>query len=81
VTRLLDHVEIASSIVGGIEGRLTRERDTRAELYSPLNVVIQSRAGVSRMSVLGTLGIFWLGLNGAVFAALATRKSRPGLRA
>jgi hypothetical protein len=33
------------------------------------------------MSVLGTLGICWLGLNGAVFAALATRKSRRGLRA
>jgi hypothetical protein len=33
------------------------------------------------MSVLGTIGIFWLGLNGAVFAALATRKSRPRLRA
>jgi hypothetical protein len=33
------------------------------------------------MSVLGTIGICWLGLNGAVFAALASRKSRPGLRA
>jgi hypothetical protein len=33
------------------------------------------------MSVLGTIGICWLGLNGAVFAALATRKSQPGLRA
>jgi hypothetical protein len=33
------------------------------------------------MSVLGTSGICWLGLNAAVFAALATRKSRPGLRA
>jgi hypothetical protein len=33
------------------------------------------------MSVLGTIGICWLGLNGAVFAALATRKSRPRLRA
>jgi hypothetical protein len=38
-------------------------------------------AGVPRMSVLGTIGICWLGLNGAVFAALATRKSRPRLRA
>jgi hypothetical protein len=36
---------------------------------------------VQRMSVLGTIGICWLGLNGAVFAALATRKSRPRLRA
>jgi len=33
------------------------------------------------MSVVGTIGICWLGLNGAVFAALATRKSRPRLRA
>jgi hypothetical protein len=33
------------------------------------------------MSVLTTIGICWLGLNGAVFAVLATRKSRPGLRA
>jgi hypothetical protein len=33
------------------------------------------------MSVLGTIGICWLGLNGAVFAALATRKARPRLRA
>jgi hypothetical protein len=33
------------------------------------------------MSVLSTIGICWLGLNGAVFAALATRKSRPRLRA
>jgi hypothetical protein len=33
------------------------------------------------MSVLGTIGICWLGLNGAVFAVLATRKSRPHLRA
>jgi hypothetical protein len=33
------------------------------------------------MSVLGTIGICWLGLNAALFAALATRKSRPGLRA
>jgi hypothetical protein len=32
------------------------------------------------MSVLSTIGICWLGLNGAVFAALATRTSRPGLR-
>jgi hypothetical protein len=32
------------------------------------------------MSVLGTLGICWLGLSSAVFTALATRKSRPGLR-
>jgi hypothetical protein len=33
------------------------------------------------MSVLGTIGICWLGLNGAVFVALATRKSRPSLGA
>jgi hypothetical protein len=33
------------------------------------------------MSVLGTIGICWLGLNGLVFAALLTRKSRPRLRA
>jgi hypothetical protein len=33
------------------------------------------------MSVLGTIGMCWLGLNGALFAALATRKSRPHLRA
>ena len=33
------------------------------------------------MSVLGAIGICWLGLNGAVFAALASRKSRPRLRA
>jgi hypothetical protein len=36
---------------------------------------------VQRMSVLGAIGICWLGLNCAVFAALAARKSRPGLRA
>ena len=41
----------------------------------------RQEAGVPRMSVLGTIGICWLGLNGAVFAALASRKSRPGLRA
>jgi hypothetical protein len=33
------------------------------------------------MSVLGAIGIFWLGLNGAVFAALTTRAPRPHLRA
>jgi hypothetical protein len=33
------------------------------------------------MSVLSTIGICWLGLNGAVFAALATRKSRLRVRA
>jgi hypothetical protein len=33
------------------------------------------------MSVLGTIGICLLCLNGAVFAALVTRKSRPRLRA
>jgi hypothetical protein len=33
------------------------------------------------MSVLSTIGICWLGLNSAVFAALATRKSRPSLSA
>jgi hypothetical protein len=33
------------------------------------------------MSVLGTIGICWLGLNGAVFAALMTRTSRPRLSA
>jgi hypothetical protein len=33
------------------------------------------------MSVFGTIGICLLGLNGAVFAALLTRKSRPRLRA
>lgn len=36
---------------------------------------------MQRMSVLSTIGICWLGLNGALFAALATRKSRPGVRA
>jgi hypothetical protein len=29
------------------------------------------------MSVLGTVGICWLGLNGAVFAALAAPADRP----
>ena len=33
------------------------------------------------MSVLSTIGIIWLGVNGAVFAALATRAPRPRLRA
>ena len=36
---------------------------------------------MQRMSVLGTIGICLLASNGAVFAALVTRKSRPGLRA
>jgi hypothetical protein len=81
VTRLLDHIEITSSIVGRLEGRLIRERGTLAELYSPLNVVIQGRGWSIAYVSLGTIGICWLGLNGAVFAALATRKSRLGLRA
>jgi hypothetical protein len=33
------------------------------------------------MSALSTIGICWLGLNGALFVALATRKSRRGVRA
>jgi hypothetical protein len=33
------------------------------------------------MSVLSTIGVCWLGLNAALLATLATRKSRPGLRA
>jgi len=33
------------------------------------------------MSVLNTVAICWLSLNSVVFAALATRKSRPRLRA
>jgi hypothetical protein len=33
------------------------------------------------MSVLGTIGICLLALNGVVFAVLATRKSRPHFRA
>jgi hypothetical protein len=33
------------------------------------------------MSVLGTIGICWLGLNGALLVVLATSKSRPRLRA
>jgi hypothetical protein len=33
------------------------------------------------MSVLSTIGIIWLGVNGAVFVALATRTPRPRLRA
>ena len=32
------------------------------------------------MSVLSTIGICWLGVNGALFAVLATRKARPALR-
>lgn len=32
------------------------------------------------MSVLGLIGLCWLGLNGALFVALVTRKSRPRLR-
>lgn len=33
------------------------------------------------MSVLNTVAICWVSLNSVVFAALATRKSRPRLRA
>lgn len=33
------------------------------------------------MSVFITIGICWLGLNGALFAVLMTRRSQPGLRA
>ena len=80
MTRLLDHIEITSSIVGRLEGRLIRERGTLAELYSPLNVVIQGRDWSIAYVSLGTIGICWLGLNGAVFAVLTTRKSRPHLR-
>jgi hypothetical protein len=32
------------------------------------------------MSVLGLLALCWLGLNGALFVALMTRKSRPRRR-
>jgi len=33
------------------------------------------------MSVLSTIGICWLGINGALFAVLATRKPQPAYRA
>jgi hypothetical protein len=33
------------------------------------------------MSILSAAAICWLALNGAVFAALATRRSRPRLKA
>lgn len=33
------------------------------------------------MSVFITIGICWLGLNGALFAVLVTCRSQPGLRA
>jgi hypothetical protein len=39
----------------------------------PQSLSCTAGAGVPRMSVLGTIGICWLGLNGAVFAALASR--------
>jgi hypothetical protein len=47
----------------------------------PLNrLCCKGGNGVQRMSVLSTIGL-WLGVNGAVFAVLAARKPRPGLRA
>jgi hypothetical protein len=73
------HVPAPSPLLGG--GMAARKRDRGQNFTPPQSLSCTAGAGVPRMSVLTTIGICWLGLNGAVFAALATRKSRPRLRA
>ena len=62
---------------GRSQGENRQDRLYRSLISYPAEWGLECRP----MSVIITIGICWLGLNGALVAVLATRSSRPGLRA
>jgi len=76
VTRLLAGPVSLRHTVSDLKGRLTPQAPYAGRTLPALKGCHgRQGAGVRCMSVLGTIGICWLGLNAALFAALATRKS------